>query len=103
MGAEGEQNKMIETAVFFDHVAYNRFSAIYDDDEIMDHILAYVNQVAAIYRMPSLGHQIDIMITYLEIQTNTITGHKLQLKNNIPDVVTVLIHYCLFRNNRNMA
>jgi hypothetical protein len=37
--------RQIETAVFFDHVAYNRFSAIYNDDEIEEMVLAYVNQV----------------------------------------------------------
>ena len=32
----GEQrNLMVETAIFFDHVAYKRFSAVYNDDEIM--------------------------------------------------------------------
>ena len=30
--------------------------------------MAYVNQVAALYQVPSLGHRVDIMITYLEIQ-----------------------------------
>jgi hypothetical protein len=37
--------RQIETAVFFDHVAYNRFSAIYNDAEIEEMVLAYVNQV----------------------------------------------------------
>ena len=32
----GEQkNMMVQTAIFFDHVAYKRFSAVYNDDEIM--------------------------------------------------------------------
>ena len=41
--------RQIETAVFFDHVAYNRFSAIYNDDEIEEMVLAYVNQVIEIF------------------------------------------------------
>ena len=42
-------SKQIETAVFFDHVAYNRFSAIYTDDEIEEMVLAYINQVSCFY------------------------------------------------------
>ena len=59
-----------------------RFSAIYNDSEIEGMIFAYINQVAAIYRvrlkmrkglnsyfqLPSLGQEIEIMITQLEIQ-----------------------------------
>ena len=66
--SEGNENKMIEAAIFFDHVAYNRFSKIYSDDEIESLIMAYVNQVAALYQVSSLGQRVDIMITYLEIQ-----------------------------------
>ena len=28
-------------------------------------LLAYINQAAALYHIPSLGQQVDIMITYL--------------------------------------
>ena len=33
-------------------------------------LLAYINQAAALYHIPSLGQQVDIMITYLG---NTLT------------------------------
>lgn len=101
---------MIETAVFFDHIAYNRFSAIYDDEEIVDHILAYVNQVAAIYRMPSLGQQIDIMITYLEIQKeegkfDNKDGERLvkctTLNFILPSRIGMLTSFCEYSNSKN--
>ena len=92
----GEQkNMMVETAIFFDHVAYKRFSAVYDDDEIMDYLLAYVNQVAAIYKMPSLGQEIDIMITYLEIQKTA------KFDNMEGDRVPMLDSFCSYSNEKN--
>ena len=59
------QNKIIEMAVFLDLAGYNRLSQLYSDEEIESVVLAYINQVAALYHIPSLGQQIDITITYL--------------------------------------
>jgi hypothetical protein len=94
-GSEGDENMMIETAIFFDHVAYNRFSKIYSDDEIESHILAYVNQVAALYQVPSLGQRVDIMITYLEIQkTQQFDTHEGRREN-------LLESFCEYSNELN--
>ena len=92
-----KRNKMVETAIFFDHVAYKRFSAVYDDDQIMDYLLAYVNQVAAIYRMPSLEQEIDIMITYLEIQKSA------KFDNMEGDREPLLDAFCSYSNEKNPA
>ena len=95
VGGEEPKNKMVETAIFFDHVAYKRFSAVYNDDQIMDYLLAYVNQVAAIYRMPSLGQEIDIMITYLEIQKAA------KFDNKEGDREPLLDAFCSYSNEKN--
>lgn len=92
---EEQKNKMVETAIFFDHVAYKRFSAVYNDDEIMDYLLAYVNQVAAIYKMSSLGQEIDIMITYLEIQKAA------KFDNKEGDREPLLDAFCSYSNEKN--
>jgi len=88
-------NKMIETAIFFDQVAYKRFSSVYSDEEIEDLLMAYINQVAAIYRMPSLGQEIDIMITYLEIQKTA------QFKNMGGRRESLLNSFCEYSNTKN--
>ena len=58
-------NNIIEMAVFLDQVGYQRLSQLYSDEETEAVLLAYINQVAALYHIPSLGQQIDITITYL--------------------------------------
>ena len=58
-------NSIIEMAVFLDQVGYQRLSQLYSDEETEAVLLAYINQVAALYHIPSLGQQIDITITYL--------------------------------------
>ena len=52
---EESRQKHVELGVFFDTKAYATFSQLYDDDEIMESILAYFNQLIAIYAIPSLG------------------------------------------------
>ena len=71
------QNKIIEMAVFLDLAGYNRLSQLYSDEEIESVVLAYINQVAALYHIPSLGQQIDITITYL----GTLNTCNFKLKN----------------------
>ena len=41
---------------------------VYSDEEIESVLLAYINQAAALFHIPSLGQQVDIMITYLGMQ-----------------------------------
>ena len=62
---EGEadtRQKHVELGVFFDTEAYNTFSKLYTDEEIMESILAYFNQLIAIYAIPSLGTNITTYI-----------------------------------------
>ena len=81
----GDGDKVIEAAVFLDHVGYSRLAQVsqlalvsghlnidnwsgvqvYSDEDIESVLLAYINQAAALYHIPSLGQQVDIMITYL--------------------------------------
>ena len=41
------------------------YPKVYSDEEIESVLLAYINQAAALFHIPSLGQQVDIMITYL--------------------------------------
>ena len=41
------------------------YHKVYSDEEIESVLLAYINQAAALFHIPSLGQQVDIMITYL--------------------------------------
>ena len=50
-------------------IKYSVFQ-VYSDDEIESVLLAYINQTATLYHIPSLGQQVDIMITYLGIVYN---------------------------------
>ena len=67
---QNTQEKLtIELAVFFDEAAYRIFMPFLDNDEQMLHmlILAYVNNIQAVFHHPSLGVSIDISLVYLEI------------------------------------
>lgn len=44
---------------------YSEYHQVYSDEEIESVLLAYINQAAALLHIPSLGQQVDIMITYL--------------------------------------
>ena len=79
------QNKIIELAVFLDQVGYNRLSQLYSDEDIESVMLAYINQVAALYHIPSLGQQIDITITYLGNSQKPILS--LTLISNSPEIM----------------
>nr|XP_012221063.1 PREDICTED: A disintegrin and metalloproteinase with thrombospondin motifs 7-like isoform X2 [Linepithema humile] len=59
----------IELAVFLDEAAYRIFMPILDNDEKMLNmlVLAYVNNVQAMYHHPSLGVSIDISLVHLNI------------------------------------
>ncbi|XP_050539393.1 A disintegrin and metalloproteinase with thrombospondin motifs adt-2-like [Daktulosphaira vitifoliae] len=60
---------VLETALYFDEPAYKIFSPYfkYDDEQLADMILAYINAVQALYHHPSLGKKLDIVIIKLEI------------------------------------
>ena len=62
-----EKKKMVELALFLDHAAYSRFHRLYTKDEIVEIVLAFANQVSAIYHMPSLGQTVDFSIVKLDI------------------------------------
>ncbi|XP_067204169.1 A disintegrin and metalloproteinase with thrombospondin motifs adt-2-like [Linepithema humile] len=59
----------IELAVFFDEAAYRTFMPLLDKDEekLRMMILAYVNNVQAMFHHPSLGVSIDISLVHLKI------------------------------------
>ncbi|XP_053665612.1 A disintegrin and metalloproteinase with thrombospondin motifs adt-2-like [Anopheles marshallii] len=60
---------VIELAVFFDEAAYKTFAPYfnYNDAQLRDFLLAYINGIQALYHHPSLGQGIDIALVYLEL------------------------------------
>nr|XP_012220744.1 PREDICTED: A disintegrin and metalloproteinase with thrombospondin motifs 14-like isoform X3 [Linepithema humile] len=64
-----QEKLTMELAVFFDEAAYRTFMPFLDNDEQMLHmmILAYVNNIQAMFHHPSLGVSIDISLVYLKI------------------------------------
>ncbi|XP_067217200.1 A disintegrin and metalloproteinase with thrombospondin motifs 19-like isoform X2 [Linepithema humile] len=64
-----EQKLIIELAVFVDATAYFNFMHITSNNEKQMHniILAYVNQIQAVFHQPSLGVSIDISLVELKI------------------------------------
>ena len=65
-------NNMIEMAVFLDQVGYQRLSQLYSDEEMESVLLAYINQVAALYHIPRWGIRAElswkIIILYVYIK-----------------------------------
>lgn len=59
----------VEVGVFFDAAAYKVFAPFYnyDDDQLTDMILGYMNGVQSLYRHESLGTPVDISIVYIEL------------------------------------
>ncbi|CAB0032004.1 unnamed protein product [Trichogramma brassicae] len=58
----------VELGVFFDAWAYHIFRAQLDsDEELVDLLLAYVNNIQALYQHPSLGREIDVALVRLEL------------------------------------
>ncbi|XP_067204170.1 A disintegrin and metalloproteinase with thrombospondin motifs adt-2-like isoform X2 [Linepithema humile] len=64
-----QEKLTIELAVFFDEAAYRTFMPLLDKDEekLRMMILAYVNNVQAMFHHPSLGVSIDISLVHLKI------------------------------------
>ncbi|XP_067213551.1 A disintegrin and metalloproteinase with thrombospondin motifs adt-2-like isoform X2 [Linepithema humile] len=64
-----EKKLTIELAVFFDEAAYRTFTLFLGKNKstLRMLILAYVNNIQAMFRHPSLGVSIDILLVYLEI------------------------------------
>jgi len=56
------QNPTIELAVFLDEAAYKKFMPLLDNDKkkLRDMILAYVNQIQAVFRHSNFGVPVDI-------------------------------------------
>lgn len=54
----------IELAVFMDAAVYNTYAEYFDNDisKIRDMMLAYVNQMQALFHHPSLGEEIDLSL-----------------------------------------
>ncbi|CAH1393194.1 unnamed protein product [Nezara viridula] len=64
-----DSKPVLEAALFFDEAAYKIFAPYFDYNvgQIRDMLLAYMNGVQALYHHPSIGKNIDIMLTHLEI------------------------------------
>lgn len=67
----------VEVGVFFDAAAYKVFAPHYnyDDDQLTDMILAYMNGVQTLYRHESLGTPVDLTIVYVEIMQRQSMRH----------------------------
>ncbi len=57
----------VELAVFLDAAGYNYFRQLYSDQQIEESLLALVNQLDALYHLPSLGRAVDFSIVKMEI------------------------------------
>ncbi|OXU25672.1 hypothetical protein TSAR_006047 [Trichomalopsis sarcophagae] len=59
----------IELAVFFDATAHRLFHPHLsrDDDKLLDMLLAYINNIQALYYHPSLGQRIELALVRLEL------------------------------------
>ena len=73
-------SKTIELGLYVDEKSYENLNTLAEGDEdiILENILATINQVSAIYKHPSLGHEIDIVVVSLEIfkeQKEELAGH----------------------------
>ncbi|XP_012216368.1 A disintegrin and metalloproteinase with thrombospondin motifs adt-2-like isoform X2 [Linepithema humile] len=89
----------IELAVFVDEAAYRTFMPFLDKDEkkLRMMILAYVNNIQAMFHHPSLGVSIDISLVHLEFLDKQ--------PSNLPDfggdVVKLSEAFCEFAKTRN--
>jgi hypothetical protein len=57
----------VELALFLDHTGFKTFHAHYSKDELVEMLLASVNQLTGIYHLPSLGQRVDFSIVKLEV------------------------------------
>ena len=70
--SSAENNLTIELALFLDSTSYAAFTQILSHEELIDTVLACINQVQALYRLPSLGLKpLEISVVSLEIQLRT--------------------------------
>ncbi|XP_067214567.1 A disintegrin and metalloproteinase with thrombospondin motifs adt-2-like isoform X2 [Linepithema humile] len=89
----------IELAVFLDEAAYRTFMSFLHNDEKILHmlILAYVNNIQAVYHHPSLGVSIDISLVHLEIMN--------EQPSDLPtyggSAVELLDSFCNYLDTRN--
>ncbi|XP_012221169.1 A disintegrin and metalloproteinase with thrombospondin motifs adt-2-like isoform X2 [Linepithema humile] len=71
-----EEKLTVELGVFIDEAAYRTFMPFLKEDKEMLRlmILAYVNNIQALYHHPSLGVSIDISLVYLEIMQEQLSN-----------------------------
>jgi len=76
-----KQKIIIKLAVFLDETAYDTFRLFlnYNKKMLRNMILAYVNQIQAVFRHPSFGVLVDISLVRLEIMEQQL------LKSNFVD------------------
>lgn len=96
-----DERLTLELAVFFDEAAYRLFSPFLDEDDekIRDMLLAYTNGIQALYRHPSLGVPIDILLIRLDI----IQRQPFDLPHFGGERSGLLDSFCHYANARNPA
>ncbi|XP_012227290.1 A disintegrin and metalloproteinase with thrombospondin motifs 2-like [Linepithema humile] len=94
-----EQKLTIELAVFVDDAAYNIHMPIldYNKDRLHNMILAYVNQMQAMFHHPSLGVSIDISL----VKLNIMDKHPSNLPVFYGDVVKMRKSFCEYAKTLN--
>lgn len=89
----------VELALFLDYHAYSRYRSFfnYNQDEINDFLICYVNGIDALYKIPSLGgHFFDFCIKRIEIWTH----HPSDVVNT-DEVNAFYESFCSFQMNLN--
>nr|XP_012233686.1 PREDICTED: uncharacterized protein LOC105678717 [Linepithema humile] len=93
------QNLTIELAVFFDEAAYHMYMPLLDNNkrELRNMILAYVNQIQAMFHHPSFGTPLDISLVRLKIMK--------EQPSDFPvfdgDVIQLLDSFCNYATTQN--
>lgn len=89
----------IELGLFFDEAAYRIFAPHfeYDDLQLKDFILAYVNAIQALYHHPSLETPVDITVVYLEIMKKQPAA----MPHYNGERESLIDSFCSYQNNLN--
>ncbi|XP_012220753.2 A disintegrin and metalloproteinase with thrombospondin motifs adt-1-like isoform X2 [Linepithema humile] len=94
-----EKKLTIELGVFFDEAAYRTFMPFLGKNEntLRMLILAYVNNMQAVFHHPSLGVSIDILLVYLEIMEKQ-PSHLPVFGGNASELLYSFCYYAQTRN-----
>ncbi|XP_043241463.1 A disintegrin and metalloproteinase with thrombospondin motifs adt-2-like [Amphibalanus amphitrite] len=89
--------RMIELGLYVDKAARETFLPFFDNDmnAFVDFILGFINQIQALYYLPSLGTKVDISINYLEIMETQ------QISHYDGERAQLLTSFCRYNAGRN--